>query len=146
MKVFRKALAGAVALAFAQIASAQAPTTIAPNSVNVDQQGVQNSNQIGTDNQSTQVNGNDNQTSATQGDQNQNAQGTGNQQSQQYGSGNVNEQKGGTAANEHNRQWGSAAGGASARGDEERHDNGKHKGWYKNGKNDKDGDGDRDRN
>ena len=83
---------------------------MSPNvSPNVDPQGVQNGTQLGT----------------------------GNQQSQQYGSDNVNRQNGGTARNEHNRQWGNAAGGASAQGDEERHDNGLHKGWSKNGKQDK---------
>jgi hypothetical protein len=153
MRLFPATLAGAVALAFAEMAVAQAPTTIAPNSTNIEQQGAQNSTQVGTDNQSTQVYGNDNQTSATQGDQNQttqqgeqsvyqsgkqnqSAQGSGNQQSQQYGSGNSNEQTGRTAANEHNRQYGNSGTGASARG--ERHDKGKHKGWYKNKKEDND--------
>ena len=88
MKLLTTSLAGAVALALAQLANAQAPQTIAPNSVNVDQQGVQNSTQLGTDNQSTQVNGNENQTSATQGDQNQTTQqGDQSQATQESGAG-----------------------------------------------------------
>ena len=56
MKFVPTTLAGAVALAVAQLATAQ-PTTVAPNSVNIDQQGVQNSNQLGTGNTATVTQG-----------------------------------------------------------------------------------------
>jgi hypothetical protein len=108
MKLVPTALAGAVTIAFAQAAMAQAPRVIAPNSdnsVNVEQQGVQNSQQIGSGNQSSQVLGNDNQSTNTyqRGAQNQNATGSSSQQSQQYGGGNASSQNG-TSAYEQNRQ------------------------------------------
>src|SRR5262245_57947833 len=102
MKFVPTALAGAVTLALAQFAMAQAPRVIAPNSdnrVNVEQQGVQNSQQIGSGNQSSQVLGNDNQSTTQQGSQNQSATGSSAQQSQQYGKGNDSSQ-GGTSAYE----------------------------------------------
>ena len=69
MKFLPMTLSAAVALAVAQMAAAQ-PSVIAPRSGNttVEQNGVQNSNQVGSGNQSTQTYGSGNQTSATQGD------------------------------------------------------------------------------
>jgi len=197
MKLVPTALAGAVTIAFAQVAMAQAPRVIAPNSGNtsIEQQGVQNSTQLGSGNQSSQVLGNDNTGSNTSqsGAQNQNAtsgqSATGAQQSQQYGSGNASSQ-GGTSAYEKNRQsnmpysqqrgaqnqnsYGSgnqqnqqygtgnrsaqagsyssndryennaASGGQTRDREDERHDNGKHKGQYKNGRGDEHARGDDD--
>ena len=174
MKLTMTALAGAVTLAFAQIAGAQ---TVSPN-VSVDQNGVQNSQQYGSGNQSSQTYGNNNQGSNTyqNGAQNQNATGNSAQQSQQYGKGNASSQ-GGTSAYEQNRQsnmpysqqgaqnqnsYGSgnqqsqqygqnnrsdqygASGGQTRDRDDERHDKGKHKGQYKHD-NDRHARGDDDR-
>jgi len=97
----------------------------------------QTTQQSGTQNQSSQAGSGGTASSTYQsGEQNQNATGTGSQQNQQYGTGNTNKQSSTTTSeNRHNRQYGdhdrSAGAGASARGDDERHDNGKHKGWYK---------------
>ena len=100
MKFVPTALAGAVTVALAQFAMAQAPS--------VDQQGAQNSAQYGSGNQSSQSYGTGNQSNNTyqNGAQNQNAQnapGGSAQQSQQYGKGNASSQ-GGTSAYEQNRQ------------------------------------------
>ena len=198
MKFVTTALAGAVTIAFAQFATAEAPRVVAPHSVNIEQQGAQNSTQYGSGNQSSQVYGSGNQSTTMQGDQNQsvqqqgsgntgsntyqrgaqnqNATGSGNQQNQQYGAGNQSSQ-GGTSGshNEHNRQsnmpygqrdaqnqhaqgsgnqqnqqygYGNrseqhgpnASGGASR--DDDRHDKGKHKGWYKDRDDERRGSGD----
>jgi hypothetical protein len=91
-----------MAISFSQIAAAQpdqAGATV------IQQRGTQNSNQSGSDNQSTQILGNENQSTTQSGEQNQGA-----------GAG------------------GSASSGASSGDDDERkRDNrGWHKGWEKN--------------
>ena len=113
MKVLPAVLSALMAVSFSQIAAAQpeqAGATV------IHQRGTQNSSQIGSDNQSTQVYGSENQTTTQSGEgstagntvqsgeQNQSAVGSGNQQSQQYGNGNRSEQG----------------------------NKGKHKGWEKN--------------
>ena len=104
---------------------------------NIHQSGDQNTSQTGDSNQAAQNYGSGNASATEQsGSLNQNATGTANQQNQQYGSDNAAAQNEGS---------GSASAGASRdsdrheRGDrygssDERHDNGKHKGWFKNGK------------
>jgi hypothetical protein len=60
------------------------------------------------------------------------------EQNQQYGQGNQSAQGGRYSSNdgyENNDRHG-ASGGQSRDRDEDRHDNGKHKGWYKNGRGD----------
>ena len=159
MKRGSTALAGAIALAFAQGAFAQ--VSVQTPDIRVEQQGVQNSQQIGSGNQSSQAYGERNQQSQQygsgnyssqggtaaneqnrqynsndtyqRGGQNQNAYGSGNQQNQQYGSDNRSMQN-------HDRYG--ASGGAT--GDGERHDKGKHKGWYKHDRDDRQARGDDD--
>ena len=104
---------------------------------NIHQKGEQNTSQTGDSNQAAQNYGSGNASATEQsGSQNQNATGTGIQQSEQYGSKNSSAQNEGS---------GSASAGASTDSDrhgkgdrygksDERHDNGKHKGWSKNGK------------
>ena len=112
-KVVPAVLASVMAVSFSSIAAAQpdqAGATV------IQQRGTQNSSQIGSDNQSTQVHGNENQTTTQRGQQNQSntqsgsgntagntvqsgaqnqsAVGSGNQQSQQYGTGNRSSQTG----------------------------------------------------
>lgn len=94
MKFVPTALAGAVAIAFAQVALAQVnvqtPKLPQTGDVTVEQRGVQNSQQIGEGNQSTQVYGNDNQTTTQSGQQNQSTtQGDNSQANTQSGSGNT---------------------------------------------------------
>jgi hypothetical protein len=98
MRFVPTALAGAVAIAFAQIAAAQNTTGTAQYpSVNVEQNGAQNS--------------------------------------QQYGKGNQSAQSGRYSSNDRYENNGASAGQSRDR-DEERHDNGKHKGQYKNARGD----------
>src|SRR3954471_2594965 len=92
-EVVTRALAGAIMVAFTQLAVAQG--------VNVEQHGVQNSQQYGTGNQSSNT--------TQSGTQNQNATGTGNEQSQQHGRNTRSHQES---------------------------DKGKHKGWFKRGRDD----------
>jgi hypothetical protein len=144
-----------MAASFGSIAAAQpdqAGATV------IQQRGTQNSSQIGSDNQSTQVYGNKNQTTTQRGRQNQantqsgsgntagntvqsgaqnqSAVGSGNQQSQQYGTGNRSSQTGRVdARNEQNRQWGDRASSGGTRDDRDRARRGNqgwHKGWENN--------------
>jgi hypothetical protein len=138
MRNLKPILAGSIlAASFSTLAFAQ--DTRDNTHYNIHQKGEQNTSQTGDSSQSNQVSGSDNTTSNTQqsGTQNQSATGSGNQQSQQSGSGNNAALDSGP---------GSASAGASSdsdrygrgdrygKSDDERHDNGKHKGWSKNGK------------
>src|SRR5688572_32278556 len=99
MKVLPAVLSGLMAVSFSQIVAAQpeqAGATV------IHQRGTQNSNQIGTDNQSTQVYGNENQTTT---------------------------QSGAQPSNDTASQARAASGGASADAQEKRGNKGKHKGW-----------------
>src|SRR3954464_11117227 len=91
MKLVPTTLGAAVALALAQLAAAQ-PSVIAPHSrtYNIDQQGAQNSAQVGSGDTGTQTSGSGNQTSATQGNNNQSTlqSGTTDHGTQQSGSDN----------------------------------------------------------
>jgi hypothetical protein len=120
MRNLKPILAGSIlAASFSTLAFAQ--DTRDNTHYNIHQKGEQNTSQTGDSSQSNQVSGSDNTTSNTQ------QSGSGNNAALDSGPGSASA----GASSDSDRHGRSDRYGKS---DDERHDNGKHKGWSKNGK------------